>query len=432
MEGADDERDGGGEDGGEDDDGTAATSSTGSAAAASTTTTAARKRPRPEASSGPKKRKKSDETAYWCFTWNNPPDGYEEFIKGLFDDDDKDLEYVVYGREVGESGTFHLQGFVQFGTPITREEVLLNNGPAQRLFQAHWTKARRIQKARDYCLKDGDYVEHGTFCMRQGKRTDLDEFKAAVEAGGMTPRIARKMYSETYARYHRFAEAYINDHKKPPTVETHPMYQWQLALNDYIQNRPVSDREVIFVVDTVGNTGKTWFAKYLYAQSHNGGKKVQYMTPGKINDMSHNLEEDLEAIVIDCPRSRLEMFQYDFIEYIKNELVFSPKYESKMKVIPKCHVVVFMNEEPDRTKLSKDRYTIMNVDRHLASVPRPPVTRTENEPGTEGEEVQTVEEDPDKVTDWDSYLRYKAKQEAENPRTPGFASYFFPGAQLGR
>jgi hypothetical protein len=46
------------------------------------------------------------------------------------------------------------------------------------------------------------------------------------------------------------------------------------------------------------------------------------------------------------------------LEELKNGYVFSPKYESKNKSFPTPHVVVLMNETPDRSKLSADRYSI--------------------------------------------------------------------------
>lgn len=358
----------------------------------------------------PPKKRKNDETAYWCFTWNNPPEGYEDSIRLMYEDDEKDIEYLVYGREVGESGTFHLQGFVQFGTPIQNDEIN-TTGPAQRLFQAHWTKARRVQKAREYCLKDGKFTEHGDFCMRKGKRTDLDEFKKAVEHGGMTPKIARREYSEVCARYHRFVEAYINDNREKPKVPDHEMYPWQAGLMDRLENHEPDPREIMFVVDTVGNTGKSWFAQKV---THSETVKAQYMTPGKVQDMAYALDEAINVLLMDCPRSRMELFQYDFIEYVKNGLVFNTKYESRMKLLGPCHVVVFMNEAPDTLKLSEDRYTVIRVDDELSK------GKTE-----ETKDIKT----------WAALLEHTKKKEdqgraayADHPHLLYRSNTFFPGA----
>jgi len=49
------------------------------------------------------------QSKYWCFTVNNPP--------GLLDPSLMDgVTYCVYSEEVGDSGTYHLQGYVEFRT----------------------------------------------------------------------------------------------------------------------------------------------------------------------------------------------------------------------------------------------------------------------------------------------------------------------------
>lgn len=395
---------------------------------------------------------------YWCFTWNNPPDEYEQRIKDLYEDDANDIEYIVYGREIGESGTFHLQGFVQFGEPILNKE-LATNGPTHRLFQAHWTKARRVQKAREYCLKDGNWTEHGSFSVRQGKRTDIDEFKSAVEQGGMTTKKARKVYSEVCARYPRFVEAYINDHRTQPPIEEHAMYPWQRALFHKTTQTPPHPREVIFIVDPRGNTGKSWLARKIANQENT---TAQYMTPGKLNDMAYALDETNDVLLMDCPRSRVELFQYDFIEYVKNCNVFSTKYESRMKYLKPAHVVVFMNETPDTGKLSRDRYCIIEVDedlsRHYGPEPPPPPPQGEEEPpdpepplpdDTGGDATQpdagATAALPPPATDrqraaaamqtWDDLLQYQREREQrQRARFPGMSldPHFNPGPQYTR
>lgn len=65
---------------------------------------------------------------------------------------------------------------------------------------------------------------------------------------------------------------------------------------------------------------------------------------------------------VDAPRSKQgEFIQYDFLEDVKNGYVFSTKYESRVKTLDNVHVVVNMNETPDMSKLSADRYHIIDI-----------------------------------------------------------------------
>ncbi len=78
--------------------------------------------------------------------------------------------------------------------------------------------------------------------------------------------------------------------------------------------------------------------------------------------MSHALLTDIRVLILDCPRSKQgDFIQYDFLEDVKNGRVFSGKYESGMKYLPACHVVVMMNEDPDYTKLSSDRFEVIEL-----------------------------------------------------------------------
>lgn len=78
--------------------------------------------------------------------------------------------------------------------------------------------------------------------------------------------------------------------------------------------------------------------------------------------MAYALDLSTTVLFVDAPRSKQgEYIQYDFLEEAKNGYVFSPKYESRMKILPKMHVCVFMNERPDMHKLSQDRYHIIEI-----------------------------------------------------------------------
>lgn len=86
----------------------------------------------------------------FCFTLNNyNEEEYNELLS-------MDCRYVIIGKEVGESGTPHLQGFVQFNSLKTLSGLKKVNG------RAHWEATKgSIDQNVAYCSKDGCFEERG-------------------------------------------------------------------------------------------------------------------------------------------------------------------------------------------------------------------------------------------------------------------------------
>jgi len=257
----------------------------------------------------------------------------------------------VYGKEKGESGTPHLQGYLIF-KQMKRLSALKKILPT-----AHWEIAKGSSlQASDYCKKDGDYVESGTFPKNSGKRNDLEDFKLAVKEGVLDRKRLREEFSEVMAKYPRFVNEYIRDQIPAPNVPAFPLYEWQAELNHRLL-LPPDDRKIIFVVDKQGNKGKTWFAKY-YCSLH---ANAQLMEPSKKADMAYALQDDLRVLFVNVTRQQQEHFQYSFFESLKDGHVFSPKYESCTRKFPNVHVVVLMNQHPNESLLSVDRLDIIEL-----------------------------------------------------------------------
>jgi hypothetical protein len=289
----------------------------------------------------------SVQTKNYCFTLNNYTTEDVDRLVELA----SSVGYIIFGKEIGESGTPHLQGFVQFKTRIR-----FNSAKAKISGRCHLEHARDVQKARDYCTKDGDFTEFGTLSTA-GSRNDLEEFKNAVKGGMLSSEELRENHSKVFARYPRFCIEYIQDHTPDPEIQVYPLRTWQEELSQLL-NRPPDDRKINFVVDLVGNTGKTWFAHY-YKKCHND---VQILLPGKKADLAYCINQTSRVIFLDAPRCKQnEFIFYDFLEEMKNGYIFSGKYESRFKTLRKLHVVVLMNEHPDMEKLSQDRYNIITL-----------------------------------------------------------------------
>ena len=90
------------------------------------------------------------------------------------------------------------------------------------------------------------------------------------------------------------------------------------------------------------------------------GDLTQRLSVGKRDDVAYALDVSKSIFLFDIPREQLQYLQYSVLESLKDQCVFSPKYESLSKVLPNpVHVVVFTNEEPDMTKMTEDRYEIV-------------------------------------------------------------------------
>lgn len=130
----------------------------------------------------------------WCFTLNNPTATCTDVLNEL------ECRYLVYGREVGESGTEHLQGYVEFANakPL--------GGVKKVLERAHWECRKGTpEEASQYCKKDGDFVERGEM-LKQGKRSDLEVMASLVLGGASTAEVAQEAPA-TFVRFHRGLEA---------------------------------------------------------------------------------------------------------------------------------------------------------------------------------------------------------------------------------
>lgn len=283
----------------------------------------------------------------WCFTLNNYTDEDVERLSSLVDNNE--CVYLIFGKEIGDSGTPHLQGFISFS-----KRVYLTDVKKRISRTAHFELARLVPESIEYCKKDGDVYEDGVLPVGQGKRSDLDEFKSDVKSGLLDLKEIREKHSTVYAKYKSFVMEYVIDNAPVIDVPFYNLHDWQKDLLEKLNNAP-DDRTIEFIVDSTGNNGKTWFAHWYASQN----KDCQVLCPGKRADMAYILRSDIRVLILDAPRSKQgEFIQYDFLEDVKNGYVFSSKYESTIKRLKNVHLVVLMNEAPDLTKLSSDRFDI--------------------------------------------------------------------------
>lgn len=156
-------------------------------------------------------------TRGWCFTLNN----YTEAELASTDDlinKDEGIRYLSYGKEVGESGTPHLQGYIYFEhqTALPKCKRLLP--------RAHLEPQRgTISQAINYCHKDKDFYEFGT-------RPETPEEKGKRGREGIEQRwkLAKEgRFEELPPEHFKIYKAIYLEYKpKPKKLEGELLNEW--------------------------------------------------------------------------------------------------------------------------------------------------------------------------------------------------------------
>lgn len=149
----------------------------------------------------------------WCWTLNNYTDDEEGAIQDLTTED---FKYIIYGREKGEEGTPHLQGFIWFNTMKSLAQVKTLLGD-----RCHLEAAKgRPDQAAEYCRKEGDTYELGeppVSPKEKGKKEKArwDEAKKAAIEGRLDD-----VDSDIYLRCYMTLKKIKADHQTmPPALD---------------------------------------------------------------------------------------------------------------------------------------------------------------------------------------------------------------------
>lgn len=299
---------------------------------------------------------------HWCFTINNYTQDEIDHLRGLYEAsaEEKKIRYLVFQQEKGENETPHLQGYISYSKRYRLGPVKEMVGNRAHLEVSRGTPTQN----RDYCTKEDTrventhYEEFGDFPGGSGTRSDLEEFKEAVRGGCLDLKVLRDEHSEVMAKYRQWAHEFVSDNTPMPEIPEHPLNEWQLLMDAKLSEEP-NDREIMFIVDAVGNKGKTWYAKHYC-------RKVDtafLLEPSKKADMAYALPSNVTHLFVNLTRSQAETseYLYSFLESVKDGVIFSSKYHSEMKHISNCHVIVMMNTNPMEHLLSTDRITKITI-----------------------------------------------------------------------
>lgn len=287
----------------------------------------------------------------WCFTLNNYTDKQLIVVDNL--GCSATTKYMIYGKEVGDKGTPHLQGYIQLIKKIrlTGVKKLIDD-------KVHWEPSKgSVDDNKKYCSKEGQFVEYGE-AVHAGQRTDIkDCIKRRLEGEPWIDLID----SGNAIHYKRAIDEVVQEEqlsaKKKKLMDSYKNViwkPWQLKLLKLIEEEPNS-RTINWYYELIGNTGKTFVGKYI------GVKHGFYTDSGKVADIKHAYNGE-DVFVLNLSRYNEEFVPYGLLEGIKDGCYFSGKYNSTIKYFKSPHVIVFANYRPLEHKMSADRWNIVEIN----------------------------------------------------------------------
>lgn len=247
---------------------------------------------------------KINPAVHWCFT--------------LFDYNEEDIFdfincskcsiYTFQEESCPTTKKLHLQGYMKFKNKLRPGTLFTNK-------TIHWEVCRNIPSSQKYC------------------------YKKETSAG------------RVFANIPLYEKIEIIKELRP----------FQKKIYDLVLAKP-DERVINWFWEPKGNTGKSALAKYLSVKLNamtTSGKTADMFNSVLMFKKKHGLAPRI--ILIDVPRSNFDYINYSAIEKIKDGHFYSGKYEGGELIMNSPHIIVFANEKPDTSSMSKDRWNVVKL-----------------------------------------------------------------------
>lgn len=153
----------------------------------------------------------------WVFTLNNYTVEDEEKLS-----DGRGSMYLLYGKEIGEEGTPHLQGYIYYKSQRTFSAVKKKLGDRFHIEKQRGT----IEEAVDYCKKDGSIVELGTAPMSRKRKGEVEQDRwESIWDAAKEGRVEDIPARERVMCYNKIRKI-EKDYMKPVAVEKEVYVYW--------------------------------------------------------------------------------------------------------------------------------------------------------------------------------------------------------------
>lgn len=264
------------------------------------------------------KKKQSSPAKNWCFTLNRySPEDVNRLR--LWASGTDEVVGLAFQGELGEEKTPHLQGHIAFKLKVR---------PIKKFQKVLGHTRTHLE------LRKGSIAQNQEYCLDPAKR----------QLGG--PRFN-----------HGFPELLVR-------VKKHHLRPNQIKIINLFREPEdaLYGRKVYWFYEKAGAWGKSFVCKFMVDEMG------AYVVSGKNKDVLSTIAKLVQdtgggppIIIFDVPRVNEGHVSYQAMESIKNGLFYSGKYEGAMVRMNSPHLIVFSNAEPDRSKLSADRWVIRNL-----------------------------------------------------------------------
>lgn len=330
----------------------------------------------------------------WCFTLNNYTDPEQDVFRGLVSDEV--CRFVAFAREVGESGTPHLQGVLILskrsvapsrltlkrahfepmrGTPLQALEYIrpLSLGGRSGIFgsgeTAHHKDANADNTYEEFgSLDDGRSSTSSSNGSKSGERwreaVSKLQSPADVPALWDFVQMAVPGYSRVvHARLNEVLSKKVQEEEAgdyPEALEA--LRPWQRSFVRWFDSQVADDRRIFVIYGASGAEGKSWLGRWLVYRR--GFVDVPAVAA---RDMAREIPPGSSRFYLDLARDFAtkdgDFTPYSFLEKVKSGRIPNPKYDGQTVVVyRKNFVVLTTNSKLDVEKISSDRLVYWEID----------------------------------------------------------------------
>lgn len=229
-----------------------------------------------------------------------------------------------------------------------------------------------------YIMKDGDYITYNLDPQTYIQEVDNHEVRKSKGAfheltqdikDGMSYIELRNKHANLFVKYAKHIKDYMNEERSLKSEEDEKKRQfefyknivwkqWQEQILAIVDKDVVDNRTIHWIYDKTGNKGKSTLANYLEMY-----KDAYIFQGGKHADLYRHYNYN-KVVIYDLPRDYTDNNDslYATMECLKNGYILDTKYEGQKKRFRPPHIFVFSNSLPNVSKLSKDRWNIIDLD----------------------------------------------------------------------